>query len=61
MKERMSNHGVPPGHARREAIAEAGIELVPRVTGIRSSKPLLEDKRVLAGQATQLAQTCAVG
>jgi putative flavoprotein involved in K+ transport len=51
IKERMIGHGGPLGRARRETIAQAGIELVPRVRGVRSGKPQLEDDRVLPVEA----------
>lgn len=51
MKQRMSHHGVPLGHARRETIAQAGVELVLRVAGIHSGKPQLEDNQVLPVEA----------
>ena len=50
-KERMSHHGVPLGHGRRQAISQAGIELVPRATSVRSGNPQLEGDRVLPVEA----------
>jgi putative flavoprotein involved in K+ transport len=40
-------HGHPLGRARREDLVAAGIELVPRMAGVESGKPRLEDGRVL--------------
>lgn len=40
-------HGTPLGRATRQEIAQAGVELVPRVTAVQSGKPQLEDGRVL--------------
>lgn len=39
--------GIPLGRVRRKDFAAAGIERVPRVTGVRSGYPVLEDGRVL--------------
>jgi putative flavoprotein involved in K+ transport len=39
--------GIPLGRVRRKDFAAAGIERVPRVTGVRGGYPLLEDGRVL--------------
>lgn len=43
-------HGHPLGRARREDLVQAGIELVPRMAGVQSGKPLLEDGRALPAQ-----------
>lgn len=40
-------HGTPLGRATREEIAAAGIQLTPRLTGVQSGRPQLEDGRVL--------------
>lgn len=40
-------HGTPLGRTTRQEIAQAGVELVPRVTDIQSGKPKLEDGRIL--------------
>jgi putative flavoprotein involved in K+ transport len=39
--------GVPLGRVRRKDFAPAGIERVPRVTGVRNGFPVLENGRVL--------------
>jgi putative flavoprotein involved in K+ transport len=39
--------GIPLGRIRRKDFAAAGIERVPRVTGVRNGYPVLEDGRVL--------------
>ncbi|MFH2039631.1 MAG: NAD(P)-binding domain-containing protein [Chloroflexota bacterium] len=46
-KSEMS-HGTPLGHVTRQELEEAGVELVPRLTAIRSGRPQLEDGRILA-------------
>src|SRR5690606_35598995 len=39
--------GIPLGRVRRTDFAPAGIERVPRMTGVRNGYPVLEDGRVL--------------
>lgn len=39
--------GVPLGRVRRKDFARAGIERVPRVTGVKNGYPILENGRVL--------------
>jgi putative flavoprotein involved in K+ transport len=39
--------GIPLGRVRRQDFAAAGIERVPRMTGVRNGYPVLEDGRVL--------------
>jgi putative flavoprotein involved in K+ transport len=39
--------GIPLGRVRRKDFAAAGIERVPRMTGVRNGHPVLEDGRVL--------------
>ena len=39
--------GIPLGRVRRKDFAAAGIERVPRMTGMRNGFPVLEDGRVL--------------
>jgi putative flavoprotein involved in K+ transport len=39
--------GIPLGRVRRKDFAAAGIERVPRVTGVRDGLPVLEDGRVV--------------
>jgi len=41
------HHGTPLGRATRQEIAEVGVELTPRVSGIHAGKPQLEDGRIL--------------
>lgn len=45
------NHGTPLGRATRGEIAEAGVELVPRVSGILSGQPQLENGLTLPVEA----------
>jgi putative flavoprotein involved in K+ transport len=40
-------HGLPLIRTRPHDLAAAGVERVPRVTGVRDGRPLLEDGRVL--------------
>ena len=40
-------HGIPLGRVRRKDFAVAGIERVPRMTGVSNRYPVLEDGRVL--------------
>ena len=42
------HHGTPLGRVRREDVAQAGVRLLPRVSGVQSGKPQIEDGRVLA-------------
>lgn len=39
--------GIPLGRVRQKDFAAAGIERVPRMTGVKNGSPLLEDGRVL--------------
>jgi putative flavoprotein involved in K+ transport len=39
--------GIPLGRKRRKDFAVAGVERVPRTTGVRDGYPVLEDGRVL--------------
>jgi putative flavoprotein involved in K+ transport len=41
-------HGTPLGRARRQELADAGIELTPRILGIQSDKAKTEDGRLLS-------------
>jgi len=41
------HHGTPLGRATRQEIADAGVELAPRISGVQSGKPQLEDGRTL--------------
>jgi putative flavoprotein involved in K+ transport len=45
------HHGTPLGRATRQEIARAGIELVPRLSGIQDGRPQLEDGRILPVEA----------
>jgi putative flavoprotein involved in K+ transport len=47
LKAREGHQGTPLGRATRQELVNAGVELVPRVSGINSGKPQLEDSRVL--------------
>lgn len=47
MKSNVVHHGAPLIRVNRREITDAGIERVPRVSGIQSGKPQLEDGRVL--------------
>lgn len=51
MKANRSQRGTPLGRIRRQTLAEAGIELTPRVSGIHAGKPQLEDHRGLPVEA----------
>jgi len=46
-KASAGHHGTPLGRATRQEIAVAGVELAPRVSGIQSGQPQLEDGRIL--------------
>ena len=47
MQASVLHHGTPLGRARREEIAGAGIIFTPRMSGVQSGKPQLEDGRTL--------------
>ena len=47
MSASVIHHGTPLGRAKRAEIAAAGITLTPRVSGVQSGQPQLEDGRVL--------------
>jgi putative flavoprotein involved in K+ transport len=47
MRSNVLYHGSPLIRANRQEVVEAGIEPTPRVSGIRSGKPVLEDGRSL--------------
>jgi putative flavoprotein involved in K+ transport len=47
LKERALTHGAPLGRIRRPLVAQAGVELVPRLSGIRSGKPEIEGGQLL--------------
>ena len=44
---KLASHGAPLIRRRRNDLASAGIERLPRVVGVRDGLPLLEDDRVL--------------
>ena len=44
---KLASHGAPLIRRRRNDLAAAGIERLPRVVGVRDGLPLLEDDRVL--------------
>jgi len=46
MKQNVLTHGNPLIRASREQVAEAGVELVPRVMGVVDGKPQLDSGRV---------------
>jgi putative flavoprotein involved in K+ transport len=50
IKENALHHGVPLGRARRPEIAAAGVNLTPRVSGVQSGKPKMEDGRILPAE-----------
>lgn len=41
-------HGTPLGRVTREELASSGIELVPRISGVKDGQPQLDDGRSLA-------------
>lgn len=41
------HHGAPLGRATRQELSGAGVELAPRLSGVQSGKPQLEDGRIL--------------
>ena len=47
VKRKFRDRGIPLARVRRKDILRAGIERVPRVTGVRDGRPLLDDGRVL--------------
>jgi putative flavoprotein involved in K+ transport len=47
MRQAELRHGTPLGRATRQEIANAGIEMVPRLSGVHSGKPHLESGRIL--------------
>jgi putative flavoprotein involved in K+ transport len=47
MKSNVLYHGTPLIRASRQEVADAGIESTPRVSGVLSGKPKLEDGRSL--------------
>jgi putative flavoprotein involved in K+ transport len=50
MKANVLLHGNPLVRTRREEVAEAGVEFIPRLTGAMDGKPQLEDGRTLPAE-----------
>jgi putative flavoprotein involved in K+ transport len=50
MQANVLHHGTPLGRARRDEIARAGVILTPRMSGVQSGKPKLEDGRILPAE-----------
>jgi putative flavoprotein involved in K+ transport len=48
IKAKEGHHGTPLGRLTRQALAESGISLAPRLAGVRSGRPLLQDGRLLS-------------
>jgi putative flavoprotein involved in K+ transport len=51
MKSALSSHGDPLIRARREEVAEAGVEFTPRLMGAMDGKPQLEGGRILPAES----------
>ena len=51
MKAGTIHSGTPLGRTNRAEIAQAGILLTPRLSGVQSGKPQLEDGRILPAEA----------
>ena len=47
VREKELNHGTPLGRSNRQEIADAGVKLTPRVSGVQSGMPRIEDGRTL--------------
>jgi putative flavoprotein involved in K+ transport len=50
MQTGIIHHGTPLGRVQRTEIAAAGILLTPRLSGVQSGKPQLEDGRILPAE-----------
>jgi putative flavoprotein involved in K+ transport len=48
LKQKYGHHGTPLGRNTRKEIEEAGITLVPRMSGVNVGKPQLEDGQLLS-------------
>ena len=48
IRETEFSHGTPLGRATRQELEDAGVELAPRLSAIRSGQPQLEDGRILS-------------
>jgi putative flavoprotein involved in K+ transport len=46
-RDQLSNHGLPLARVRRKDLTRAGVERMPRVTGVRDGRPMLADGTVL--------------
>jgi putative flavoprotein involved in K+ transport len=47
MQAAAAHHGTPLGRARRDEISSVGVILTPRLSGVQSGKPKLEDGTIL--------------
>jgi putative flavoprotein involved in K+ transport len=47
VKADLLHHGTSLGRATRQEISKAGIKLIPRISGVQSGKPQLEDGSIL--------------
>ena len=47
VRHQLSNRGLPLARVRRKDLIRAGIERVPRVTGVRDGRPMLADGAIL--------------
>ena len=50
MQASVLHHGTPLGRAHRKDIARAGVIFTPRMSGVQSGKPQLEDGRILPAE-----------
>ena len=50
MQAKVVYHGAPLIRANRKEVAQAGIESTPRVSGVQSGQPYLEDGRSLPAE-----------
>jgi len=48
IRETEFSHGTPLGRATRQELDDAGVELAPRLSAIRSGQPQLEDGRIIS-------------
>jgi len=47
VRHQLANRGLPLARVRRKDLIQAGVERVPRVTGVRDGRPMLADGRFL--------------
>ncbi len=47
LRPKLLSHGMPLLRVRRQDLASAGVERVPRVVAVRQGRPVLEDERAL--------------